>query len=343
MRKNLVIFLIVLVAAGLTYWALNIEKSKNSTLAEEGLTDFAIKDTGRIDKIVLTSTLGQEMTVIRESGTNWVDKKGDCVQDELINNLLETIYRIKVKSHVPKGQAETVLNNLNQSHVKCEIYMNGILEKTYFVGTPTKDHYGTYMLLESPEEGRSPKPMITYIPGFRGTVQPRFSADWKQWACSGIFKYDPANVKKIKFENFEHPERNFVIESDGKDEFKVSHKGKYYEIFDTARVRDYILKFKKIHFNQYNYTLNEEEIDSIRNSNPYVRIQVEGHDGKNVGVICYKMKAAQGDVDLSGNPLEWDQNVMWAFLDNGDLVKVQYFVFDKIIKPLQYFTREPLK
>ncbi len=343
MKKNLVIILIVAVGIGLTIFALNMKSAENSTIAKEGLTNFAIKDTGRIDKIVLSSTLGMEYTVVRDDGGNWTNLNGDCVQDELINNLLETIYRIKVKSPVPKSEKETVMNNLNQSHVKCEIYVGGILSKTYFVGTPTRDHYGTYMLLEVPEEGRSPDPMIVYIPGFRGTVQPRFNADWRQWACSGIFKYQPENVKKITLKNFEKPERNFVIESDGDRELKVSHNGAYKQIFDSTRVRDYILKFQKIHFNQYNYTLSPEEVDSVKKSDPYVRIEVEGHNGKNVTVTCFKMKAAPGDVDLNGNPLKWDQNVMWAVLDNGDLVKVQYFVFDKIIKPLQYFTREPLK
>ncbi|MEZ4939122.1 MAG: hypothetical protein R2799_16155, partial [Crocinitomicaceae bacterium] len=285
-----------------------------------------------------------KMVVVRTAGTtDWTNEAGDCVQEELINNILETIYRIKVKANVPKGMSETVLNNLNQSHTKCEIYVNNILEKTYFVGTPTPDHYGTYMLLEMPDKGRSPEPMIVYVPGFRGTLQPRFNADWRQWACSGIFKYKPENVKKITLKNFEHPDRDFVIESDGSKEFKISHHGEYAQIFDTTRVRDYILKFQKIHFNQYNYTMNEEQIDSIRNSNPYVQISVEGHDGKNVSVICYKIKAGKGDVDLEGNLLKWNQDVMWAFLDNGDLVKVQYFVFDKIIKPKQYFTREPLR
>jgi hypothetical protein len=313
-------------------------KSENeSTLAKEGLTNFAIKDTASIDKIRLTTTYGQNYTVIKQANGDWTNEQGDCVQEELINNLLETIYRIKVKAHVPKGQQETVMNNLNQSHVKTEIFVNGSLEKTYFVGTPTSDHYGTYMLLEVPGKGRSPEAMITYVPGFKGTLQPRFNADWKQWVCSGIFKYKPENVKKISFENFESPDQNFDIDSDGQSNFKLSQNGRYIDRFDTIRVRNYILKFQKIHYNQHNYTIDEAGIDSIRNSKPYVRIKVEGHDGNNTGIICYKMKAASGDVDLSGNPLEWDQNVMWAFMDNGDLVKVQYFVFDKIIKPIYFF------
>ena len=304
---------------------------------KQPFTNFSISDTASIDKIKLSSTLGSEFTVVRNESGNWIRENGDCIQNELIQNLLLTIFRVKVKGPVSNAQKESVMNNLNQSHTKAEIFIHGILMKTYYVGSPTMDHYGTFMLLELPEKGRSNKPMVTYIPGFRGNIQSRFSTDWKQWACSEIFTYAPSNIKKISFKDYEKPENSFEIESDGVNAVKLLKDGKNIEVFHGPKVRGYLLRFQKIHFNQHNYTLDEVGIDSIRKMKPYVEFKVEGHDDSVTGIVCYKMRAAQGDVDLDGNPLEWDQNVMWAFLDNGDLVKVQYFAFDKIMKPISYF------
>lgn len=337
MKKLALIIVIVGLGAGLAYFAMNMEKKKTSTIAEEGLTNFAIKDTASIDKIILTNTLGSKYTVVRNSEGVWKNDQGDCVQEELVKNLLDAIYRIEVKAIVPKNQSETVMSNLNQSHVKTEIFVNGMLEKTYFVGSPTQDHYGTFMLLELPDKGRSPVPVITYIPGFRGNLQPRFNSDWKQWACSGVFKYKPENIKKITFTNYGFPETNFEIEFDGKNTFKLTSNGKPVTPVDTVRIRDYVLRYQKIHFNSHNYIHDQKGVDSIRNAPKYFKIQVEAFDGDDRGIVCHKMKAAKGVYDLDGNQLEYDQNVMWAFLDNGQMVKVQYYVFDKLMKTVSYF------
>jgi len=341
MKKNIVVILVIVLGIGLTFFALNMKEEKDSTLAKEGLTNFAITDTLKIDKIKLSTTMGSEFTVVRNEFGKWESEKGSCVQNELITNLLHTIYRIRVKGPVAKGKRETVLNNLNQSHIKTEIYVDGVLSKTCYVGSPTSDHYGTFMLLELPDIGRSSKPMVTYIPGFKGNLQSRFSADWKQWACSEVFAFAPSNVKKITVENFENEMGSYTIESDGDSIFKISQKGKYYPDYNTGRVGKYILNFKKIHFNQHNYTIDQAGIDSIKSSTPYVKIQVEGHNGEKVGIVCYKMKAQKGEMGIDGEQLEWNQDLMWAILDNGDLVKVQYYSFDKIIKTLDYFVYIP--
>ena len=52
---------------------------------------------------------------------------------------------------------------------------------------------------------------------------------------------------------------------------------------------------------------------------------------------AHRIKAPEGDTDLTGNPVEWDVNRMWAFIDDKQLVKIQYFVFDPIFVDVNYF------
>ena len=76
---------------------------------------------------------------------------------------------------------------LSVRHKKVEIFTtdgeNPI--KTWYVGSSTKDHLGTYMLLQNKQQ-KSSVPYITYKPGFYGTLDVRFFTNWKEWRSSNI-------------------------------------------------------------------------------------------------------------------------------------------------------------
>ena len=69
--------------------------------------------------------------------------------------------------------------------------------KTWYIGSPTQDHTGTYMLLQLGQD-KSSKPYVTYKPGMYGTLEVRFFTDWKAWRSPRIFDYKILK-KFIKF------------------------------------------------------------------------------------------------------------------------------------------------
>lgn len=336
--KNLKTIIIILVVAGLGFLAYQLStKSDGSQLADEALSDFAIKDTASIDKLIITDTEGSEgVTLVRNDG-EWTTDGGDCVQQHLVHTLLETIKYIKVKAPVSKGSIETVNKNIAGHHQKMEIYQNGELKKTWYVGDPTQDQYGTFMLLKDAEKGKSPEPFIMHLPNMYGNLSTRFIADSRPYECSEIFAYEPEKIASVDVTIPDSSHLNFKVVAHGDNTFSVFNNGEAVD-FDTTRVRNYLVGYRKIHFESHNYSLAGESLDSLKNSTPYYAINVTDMDGETNGIRIFKRRYLYEKLGLDGEPLEFDQDRVWVEMNNGKVVVGQYYVFGKLMRDIRFFT-----
>ncbi|MBK9192855.1 MAG: hypothetical protein IPM77_15900 [Crocinitomicaceae bacterium] len=335
--KSLVIFLLL---GGLAWFAYYLSTDKgNSKLADEALSDFAVKDTATIDKLILTDTDGNPGVNLVRTPQGWTTDKGDCVQQHLVNTMLETIRHIAVKSPVPKDAVENINKNLTAHHRKVEIYVKGELVKTWYIGNPTADHYGTYMLLKDPELGKSPEPFIMHVPSEHGSVQSRFITNPLEMQCTGIFNYDPLHVKSIDVKIPDSTELNFKVVANAENNFSLFNNEKAVSDFDTSKVRTYILFYQKVHFESHNTLLDSKQVDSLKTSTPYYTIDVTDKDGNIKGVKLYKKRFVVERYGYDGELLEFDQDRLWVVLDNGTLVVGQYHVFDKLMRDIRFFER----
>ena len=108
--------------------------------------------------------------------------------------------------------------------------------------------------------------------------------------------------------------------------------------YDTLKLVRYLDIFKKVHFESPNYTLNQQQIDSLKKTAPYYSLRMELSNGEKVTLDAHRIKVAEGDVDMAGNPIEWDVNRMWAVLTDGSVVKIQYYSFDPVFVDIGFFT-----
>ena len=136
----------------LTYLAFTSCKN-NYNSNSEPLSDFAVKDTLNIKKFTISDTEDNTITLSRDYEDNvWrIEGSNYKANSNSIKLIMETFYRILVKQDVPKNGVEHVLSSLAVRHNKVEIFMNGEIEpsKTWYIGSATKDHLGTYMLLQN--------------------------------------------------------------------------------------------------------------------------------------------------------------------------------------------------
>lgn len=308
-------------------------------MSDEALTDFAVKDTASIDKLVLTDTEGSEGVVLVRNGGQWEMDNGQCVQQHLVWTILETIKHVQVKSPVPKNSLETINKSLTAHHRKCEIYVKGELAKTWYVGNPTPDQYGTYMLLKDPEKGKSPEPFIMYLPNMYGNLRSRFITNPLEFECTGVFNYNPLAIKTINVELPDSAEFNFRITALGDNKFDLTSNGKKVQNFDTTNVRSYLLSYKKVHYEQHNYLINKNSEDSLKATKPWYKITVVDNKGEKNFVQCYKKRMVYTKYDYDGNLIEWDRDRLWVILNDGRLVVGQYYAFDKVLKDLRIFMK----
>ncbi len=338
MKKNgvkLLVFLILVAIAIFLYMG-----NGAGTIKQE-LKDFAIEDTASVHKIFLADTDNRTILLEKESTGNWtLNGKGRARQDA-VDLLLKTFRRIQVKSPVAKSGQENVIRNIAGTHVKVEIFQGGDKpSKIYYVGSPVQDHLGTYMLLETPELGKSSVPFVMYMPGFFGDLSARFFTNPDEWKYTGIFNYNPIDIKKIDVDLMEEPDRSFEVTFDGGNNISLFNANGQAIPFDSIAVKNYILQFRKLHFEIFikDEFVNEEKRDSILNSTPYYVFQVTDNSGMVRKLSLWHKEPREGDADPFGNPLPYDPERMYGLVDGEDFVYIQYFVFDKMLKSLPDFS-----
>jgi hypothetical protein len=193
-RSSLIITLLLLLVA--LYFL--FFRNGFSTLSPKD-NDFAVPDTAAITKIFMADKDSRTVTLSRVHGSEWkVNNKYD-VRSDAINTLLYTIKLVAVKNIIdPRGVTE-VIKGLASSGIKVEIYQGDNRVKVYYVGGPTADQEGTFMLLaHSSSEEPFKQPYVTYIPGFDGYLTTRYFIKEDNWRDRTVFRYYPYSMKQVK-------------------------------------------------------------------------------------------------------------------------------------------------
>lgn len=335
--KKLIFLILGLILLGvLGYVAYNLSTSAGSSDEKVAALDFDIKDTSTVDRIIITEPNGNLMEMVRK-GNTWTDKNGSCIQQVPVKNILEAAVNIRFKGYVPDNALKTVTQRLITSATKVEFFQNGEWLKTWYIGSSTQDHYGTYMLLESEEGGKSDLPVIAEIKGMKGIVGPRFFSDPRRWMCTEIFAYDIKQIDQVTIRFKNEPQRNFEVKRNGNN-FRVTTNGKAFPSVDTTMVYRYLLNYKKIHFELPNFDLTPKQVDSVKRSAPFCELMVRNTKGQTTRIKMFRRKSDVGEgVDDFGNAVDFDVNRFWGLMPNGELVKCQYFVFNPLIMGHIYF------
>ncbi|TNE53631.1 MAG: hypothetical protein EP338_10295 [Bacteroidetes bacterium] len=336
-KKKIGIVLAIVAVGFLAFMASNL--IRNSGKSDTELLEFSVADTSAVDKIIITDAFSNKIELLRTEGT-WTDSKGDCIIQEPVRRILEVFKKIEFKGYVPENSRKTVANRMATSHIKVEIFLNGKWEKTWYVGFSTQDHYGTYMLLENRNE-KSDLPVIMKIKGFEGIIEPSFFADPRRWRCTNIFAIERDEIQSVRVRYAENPERNFSVIKEG-NQYQVENNEGPLPFVDTNMVIRYLNNYKKIHFEFVNYDLTKKQVDSVKRTKPFCRLDLKEISGKEHRLRMFRIKGdGEWTVDDFGDTVYYDANRFWCELPSGELVKCQYFVFNPLTMGHIYFALKP--
>ncbi len=324
--KKLVILIIGIVAIiGLTFLTLELSKSAKAT--DTSLIAFAVQDTASVSQIdIYDSYKNMSITLLRNDENNWVDSDGNCVQQEIVHMMLGTMKKITLKGYIPEGAMENMKNLMMAKHIKVKIYQNDEWSKTWYIGHSTQNHAGTHMLLETPDL-KSSNPVIMGMKGFYGILEPRFFADKRRFACTELFSFKRNDLKKIELTNNVIPSESFRIAVKGTN-YTVTSQGQVLKNINEDNLLFYLNGFENIHFNQPNFTLSKEQIDSIKSKTPDYRLDIEGKSKKYTLDMYRRPDPEYADKDT----LAWDQDYLWAIREGGQLVRMQYYTVGPLIQ-----------
>ena len=333
MKKNRKLLLVLIVVAAAVFIIFNAKKPKGN-IASKPLANFTIDDTAAVDRIFIIDADQVSVTLERDPNSRYWDlNKKFKARHDAVELLLRTFKRIKVKSPVPASARENVIRLLAGAGKKVEIYQGGNTPvKTYIVGNATQDHTGTYMLLETAEDGRSSDPFIVHMEGFTGFLSTRFFTDENEWRYTGVFDYPTLDVKRIEMVNHHLPFHSFSIDYNGGNDLKLNDfRGESIAAFDTLRLKDYLLLYKKAHVETYQSHMSPAQEDSLKQSPPAYTLRVIDNAGEAKELQLYFKKPVLEAYDEQGNIEPWDLARMY-FVYQGEVGLAQLFVFDPLIK-----------
>lgn len=301
-----------------------------------------IVDTTALDRFVITKSTGETAELTKkENGDWWINNKYKAKPDG-VQLIKKTLAGVKIKSRVGAGSRNSVIKNIAAYHRKVQFYHKGKWIKTWYVGNPSPDRSGTYFLLETPEDGKSENPYIMDLTRFHGQLDTRFYTEEEEWRYTGIFNYQPNQIKQIKFTSREKPSDGFTLNITDKNKIELlDYQGGRIKGFDTLTARAYTYGFKKIHYEHLAKRLTYQSLDSMKKAAPFYTITVTDKENKTTKVPLYQLKNYDKIVDLEGKELEYNPSRVYAILPTGEAAVVQYYSIDKILRPAPSFMLPP--
>ena len=331
--STVLLLLAVVVLGAVAFWVMKTDSSKGGGKA---FSDFEIENTDEITKFVITESTGNVAELSKE-GDIWRLNNEFQARPESVDLLLRTFKHIAVQSAVPSELKKTVVANMAARNKKVEIFVNGKLSKTYFVGSPTKDHYGTYMLLE--KNGRkSSEPYVMHIPGFNGFLESRFFTNVNDWKYSGVFVYDPLDIAKIEVDFPGKPSDSYVVNQLAKIVSLTDPEGNPIQGVNKSLVENYILNYEKIYFNRI-AEFEPAQVDSIGNQQPVYTLAVTDVNNSTKTVDFYLKLSENPSIDeVTGEEFLYDTDYIHGRVRGEDeLLVFQYFALGNVFAPRSYF------
>jgi len=343
MKKNIILLIVLVglaVAAGVVYF-----QSHTSTIADEPLTDFAIEDTAKVNKVVITDHLGKVAVLERIPGERLWRLNGKLqAREDAVNLMLKTFNRIRIRGNVSDSSRDNMLKLLASSSKRVEIYTGGNEPaKIWYVGIPTPDHTGTVMLLEIPGIGRSEEPYIVHMEGFTGFLSTRFFTNEMEWRYTGIFEYPHLEVSKVRMINHMIPADSWEVRFSGGNNLELwscSAQGASSTkaiSFDTTAVKEQLLLYKKIHVESFNTQLSEQQTDSLQQAQAAYTLEVIDNQGKSTTIDLHLKPTKKAMEDDYGNIIPFDLDYFWAKTQDGEIAMAQSYNFSPLLNPIAKF------
>lgn len=352
MKKNRKYILILLIIAPAAIWF--VMQNNSSTLKEKE-TAFAVVDTSIVTKVFIADKKMNSVTLTR-SDNGWILNDKFNTNTKVVDGLLGTMHRIKVKSPVPKIGRDNIVKRMASIGIKVEVYQTAYridlfnkfryfpyekLTKVYYVGDVTPDNLGTYMLIEGSEN-----PYVTHIPGFRGFLTPRYSPMADDWKSHVLFSHTLSEILSVAIEFGEMPEESFKVDINPKDgSYKLISliDNNVVTNYDTLKLLNFLTSFNDLRYeSRLNNILSPVIQDSILETKTLHEITLIDEDHDTVYLKTFYKRAL---------PLEARENAYWKMIpmdndrfyglanDGEDFVLLQFYTFDKILYPLSHYTQ----
>ena len=345
MKKNniiLVIILLLVIITGLLYF------SRGSSTFRDKDTDFAVKDTATVNKVFLADKKNRTVLLERINDGEWKLNGTYLARQSGIDLLLETMKNLVPKYPVPKKAHDNIVAQMAAQSIKVEVYQmvyridlfdrirlfpHEKLTKTYYVGSATADNMGTFMLLEG-----SDIPFVVQLLGLRGYVAPRYSTLEKEWRDHTVFKTKLYDISEVVMEIPREPMNSYRVLNGEEGISLISLASGQPMPYDTLKMLNFLTAFTDIRFETLLDEFETDIRDSIITSQPKNILSLVDKQGNETKIKTFFKPNSDLAFDPEGKVYPYDVDKLYALVnDETDFVMIQYYVFDKVLRPMSYF------
>lgn len=351
MKKNRNIFIVfaILAIIALILW---LTQSPNTF--SRSLSNFKLDDSASVTKIFIGDKNNNSVTLTKIGTGKWTVNDKYPAQKLSVELLLKTMVNIEVSQPVAKAAHDNIIKEMAVNAVKVEIYQlvyridlfnlikwwpHEKLTKVFYVGGATPDNQGCFMLIE-----HSSEPYVVVLPGFRGFVSPRFSPIEKYWRDYNVFKTQITEISSVKVEVPETQEYSYEVKNKGNNRFSIfaTKDNRQLPGYDTLKLLNFLSGFRNLNYEALINDMDKARKDSIIASKPFIIITLTDKAGISKTIKTFHKKGPEDQTDSEGRPLPYDLDRLYALVNDGqDFTLIQYFAFDKVLRPLPFFLLEP--
>jgi hypothetical protein len=336
MKKGIIYIVIIAVLTAVAYYLVRESNYQTSIQNIEAEYDFAIADTASVTKIIISDKTPGRVELTRTANGWMVNDKFEARPDA-IEVLLETFNRMSMRNFVDERTQKTIVNRIAVYGKEVEVYTGDKRIKHFYVGTETPDQTGTYMLLEGASQ-----PFSVHIQGFVGYLNSRFFTEedlWRRRILFGIAKENIANI-------------NMQYTGDDASSFKVDYTTATPKLTDQlgAELPNVQHVNLNIYLGSFRTASYEGAIlpsdgvwakrDSIKNSVPVFTLEIISKDGQKKSMTAHRKRPDKEQIDGEGVWMDWDPDRMYAFLEDGRMVLIQYYGLKNIIVDRSFFSQK---
>lgn len=335
--KNIAYLLVLVVLVGVAAWLFS-GRNETTTLADRKMDyNFTVEDTAAVDKIVIADKTPQEVTLTRTDDGWMVDGKYRARKDA-VEVLLMTLNRMEMRNFIPEKLQETVIKRMSVYGKDVEIYKNGELYKEFYVGTEAQDEMATYMMIKG-----SDAPYAVHIPGFNGYLSSRFFSTPHLWRSRDVTYMDPRDIRSVTMTYPDSTDASFKMEISDPQNISLTRlsDGKTFGNINIGNVRFYLAALGNVKYEGAILPTDPiyERSDSLLASQPVFELEITDNEGETTNLQGYRIKGPTEVFDPDLERPEYDPDRMHGFINEDDMVLIQYYGLRKVLKPLDFFTR----
>ena len=309
-------------------------------------TAFAVEDTARVNLVEIKDNEGRTIILERVNEGYWNVSNTAFkfrARPDAVKTLLSTVKRMRVAHPVNKSALPHVQKQLENPVRTVKVYTDKLSEtpaKTYRIAGNAPENKGTIIQLDNGKQ-----PYVVNIPGMQGHLLPRFVTIYETWRDRNLFRYNPQNIASVKVTYPANPQASFLLDAANPEAItltSLSDRNSGGKPLVKQVVNDYLANFRLVNLEAFQN--DYPRIDSVRQSTPYCNITVTDRKGNVKRAVVHHMpvnKRSKLQTDRHGNPILYDVDRLFAFVNNGDFAIIQRYHCGWMFKSYDDFYKLP--